>query len=99
MKRYTVSDATWRYGSRNSERNPLKSSPNRNLRLGKFRDVAQLVAHLVWDQGVPGSSPGIPTSGNFVPIKRLKLYQMVGVLEERHIRIGRSELTTVNNRE
>ena len=25
------------------------------------RDVAQVVAHLVWDQGVVGSSPVIPT--------------------------------------
>ena len=25
------------------------------------RDVAQVVAHLVWDQGVGGSSPVIPT--------------------------------------
>jgi hypothetical protein len=26
-----------------------------------LRDVAQLVAHLVWDQGVAGSNPVIPT--------------------------------------
>ena len=26
-----------------------------------IRDVAQMVAHLVWDQGVAGSSPVIPT--------------------------------------
>ena len=29
---------------------------------GKFRDVAQLVAHLVWDQRVARSSRVIPTS-------------------------------------
>ena len=27
------------------------------------RDVDQLVDRLVWDQEVPGSSPGIPTLG------------------------------------
>ena len=26
MKRYSVSDSSWRYGSRNSKRNPLKST-------------------------------------------------------------------------
>ena len=29
-----------------------------------FRDVAQLVARLVWDQDVAGSNPVIPTTGN-----------------------------------
>ncbi len=27
-----------------------------------FRGVAQLVAHLVWDQGVAGSNPVTPTT-------------------------------------
>ena len=62
LKRYLVSEATRRYGSRNSERNPLKSSPNRNLRLGTSRDVDQLVDRLVWDQEAVGSSPAIPTN-------------------------------------
>ena len=26
-----------------------------------YRDLAQLVAYLVWDQGAAGSSPAIPT--------------------------------------
>ena len=29
------------------------------------RGVAQLVAHLLWEQGVPGSSPGTPTKYHF----------------------------------
>ena len=29
----------------------------------QFRGVAQLVAHLVWDQGVAGSNPVTPTTG------------------------------------
>ena len=28
----------------------------------QFRGVAQLVAHLVWDQGVAGSNPVTPTT-------------------------------------
>ena len=31
-----------------------------------FRDVVQLVEHLVWDQGVVGSSPVISTSNRAV---------------------------------
>ncbi len=30
----------------------------------QFRGVAQLVAHLVWDQGVAGSNPVTPTTEN-----------------------------------
>ena len=33
---------------------------------GKFRDVAQLVAHLVWDQRVARSSRVIPTAAKEV---------------------------------
>ena len=36
---YGVSNKWEGYGSRNSESNPLKSSPNRNLRLGKHSQV------------------------------------------------------------
>ncbi len=32
-----------------------------SLSLSTFRDVAQLVARLVWDQDVAGSNPVIPT--------------------------------------
>ena len=39
----------------NAEREKFTSSVAR-------RRVAQLVAHLVWDQGVAGSSPASPTS-------------------------------------
>ena len=31
------------------------------LTVHSFRDVAQLVAHLVWDQRVAGSNPVVPT--------------------------------------
>ena len=48
----------------------------------QYRDVAQLVAYLVWDQGVPGSSPGISTLESKVgrdllpPAKRVVLSGM-----------------------
>ena len=32
------------------------------MSLKQFRGVAQLVAHLVWDQGVAGSNPVTPTT-------------------------------------
>lgn len=31
--------------------------------LGLYRDLAQLVAHMVWDHGAAGSSPAISTTG------------------------------------
>ena len=33
-----------------------------------LRGVAQLVAHLVWDQGVAGSNPVTPTNEKLVPV-------------------------------
>ena len=39
---------------------PVSLHPLSNKR-GSFRDVAQLVAHLVWDQRVARSSRVIPT--------------------------------------
>ncbi len=39
----------------------VKKRPNRGDGTSIIRDVAQLVAHLIWDEGVVGSSPAIPT--------------------------------------
>ena len=42
-----------------------------SLSLSTFRDVAQLVARLVWDQDVAGSNPVIPT---YTSVQRQKFF-------------------------
>ena len=40
----------------------------------KYRDVAQLVARLVWDQDVAGSNPVIPTKHPQTGLLRLRMF-------------------------
>ena len=57
---------TWRLASFQQKRRQRlshnrKRSGQLQRKLNKYRDVAQLVARLVWDQDVAGSNPVIPT--------------------------------------
>ena len=49
-----------------SRKRPLGSSPSLSAKRSYFnvREVAQVVAHLVWDQRVAGSSPVFPTTSS-----------------------------------